>query len=45
MSDYRVLARHTFIKYFKGNAQFIQKVTFEPLMDFKENHYESWKPL
>ena len=23
----------------KGNAQFVQKVTFEPLMDFKQNHY------
>ena len=27
----------------KGNAQFVQKVTFEPLMDFKQNHYGSWK--
>ena len=27
----------------KGNMQFIQKVTFEPLMDFKQNHYGSWK--
>ena len=25
---------------FKGNAQFVQKVTFEPLMDLKQNHYE-----
>ena len=23
----------------KGNAQFVQKVTFEPLMDFKQNHH------
>ena len=23
----------------KGNAQFAQKVTFDPLMDFKQNHY------
>ena len=23
----------------KGNAQFAQKVTFEPFMDFKQNHY------
>ena len=23
----------------KGNAQFVQKVTFEPLMEFKLNHY------
>ena len=30
-------------KTLKGNAQFVQKVTFEPLMDFKQNHYESWK--
>ena len=27
----------------KGNVQFVQKVTFEPLMDFKQNHYESCK--
>ena len=26
----------------KGNAQFVQKVTFEPLEDFKQNHYGSW---
>ena len=26
-------------KNVKGNAQFVQKVTFEPLMDFKQNHY------
>ena len=25
----------------KGNAQIAQKVTFEPLMDFKQNHYLS----
>ena len=25
----------------KGNAQFVQKVTFEPLMDFRKNHYVS----
>ena len=30
-------------KTLKGNAQFVQKVTFEPLMDFRQNHYESWK--
>ena len=29
--------------FLKGNAQFFQKVTFEPLMDFKQNHYGSWK--
>ena len=28
---------------FKGNVQFVQKVIFEPLMDLKKNHYESWK--
>ena len=28
---------------FKGNAQFVQKVTFEPSMDFKQNHCWSWK--
>ena len=27
----------------KGNAQFAQKVTFEYLMDFKQNHYLSLK--
>ena len=27
----------------KGNVQFFQKVTFEPLVDFKQNHYGSWK--
>ena len=25
----------------KGNAQFVQKVILEPLMDFKQNHYGS----
>ena len=25
----------------KGNAQFVQKLTFESLMDFKQNHYGS----
>ena len=23
----------------KGNTQFVEKVTFEPLTDFKQNHY------
>ena len=27
----------------KGNAQFVQKVTFEPLMKFKLNHFRNWK--
>ena len=27
----------------KGNAEFVQKVTFEPLKGFKQNHYWSWK--
>ena len=27
----------------KGNAQFVQKVTFEPLIDFKQNHYANRK--
>ena len=26
---------------FKVDAQFVQKVTFEPLMDFKQIHYGS----
>ena len=28
---------------FKGNAQFFKKVTFEPLMDSKPNHYGNWE--
>ena len=31
------------VKIFKGNTQFVQKVTFKPLMDFKQNYYGSWK--
>ena len=27
----------------KGNAQFVQKVTFEALIDFKQNHYANRK--
>ena len=27
----------------KGNAQFVQEVTCEPLMDFKQDHYGGWK--
>ena len=27
----------------KGNTQFLEKVTFEPFMDFKQNHYRSRK--
>ena len=27
----------------KGNVQFVQKVTFQPLMDFKQNHHRIWK--
>ena len=27
------------ILHFKGNTQFVQKVTFEPLMDFKHNYF------
>ena len=27
----------------KRNAQFVQKVTFGPLMNFKQNHYGRWK--
>ena len=25
--------------YLKGKGDFVQKVTLEPLMDFKQNHY------
>ena len=31
------------VKKIKGNVQFVQKVTFEPLMYFKQNHDGSWK--
>ena len=31
-------AEHHLIKL-KGNAQFLQKVTFESLMNFKQKHY------
>ena len=31
-------AEHHLIKL-KGNAQFVQKVTFESLMNFKQKHY------
>ena len=27
--------------FFQGKAQFVQKVTFEPSMDFKQSHYRS----
>ena len=30
----------TFMKKIKGNVLFIQKVTFEPFMNFKQNHME-----
>ena len=30
-------------KLFKGNAQFVQRVNFESLMGFKQNHYGRWK--
>ena len=33
----------SFILKLKGNAQFVEKVTFETLMDFKQNHHGSWK--
>ena len=29
----------------KGNAEFVQKVTFEPLIDLKQNHYQKWEKL
>ena len=31
--------------HFKGNAQFVQKVTFELLMDIKQNQYGNWLHL
>ena len=27
---------------FKGNAQFVEKVTFEPLMDLEKRHFGSF---
>ena len=32
-------------QYFKGNAQFVQNVAFEPLMGFKQNHYGSYENI
>ena len=46
---FRLLATKNFIFityllcFFKGNAQFVLKMTFRTLMDFKQNHYECWK--
>ena len=34
---------HIRIFTLKGNAQLIQEVTYESLMDFKQNHYGNWK--
>ena len=39
----RILFKTFMISRLKGNAQFFQKVTFEPLMDFKQNHYGNRK--
>ena len=30
-----------YVQYIKRNAPFVQKVTFEPLIDLKQNHYKS----
>ena len=30
-------------QHFKGNAQLVKQMTIQPLMDFKQNHYEGWK--
>ena len=38
--NYRALISCTDVK---GNAQFVQKVTFESLINFKQDHYGSWK--
>ena len=32
-----------YYEIFKGNAQFVQKVTFKPLMDFKKKKFTSPK--
>ena len=35
-----------YMTLFKGNAQFVQKVNLEPLMDFKQTYYSyygNWK--
>ena len=37
---YFILKALFVLKIFKENAQLVQKVTFEPLMYFKQNHYE-----
>ena len=47
-TDYQVLMQHitkimNFHTLFRGNAQFVQKLTLELLMDFKQNHIKSWK--
>ena len=31
--------KESMLKDLKGNAQFVHKVTFEPLMDFKHNYF------
>ena len=48
-SDIKYLCKHehyenlNFLPLFRGNTQFVQKVTFETLMNFKQNHHRSWK--
>ena len=31
------------ISVFKGNTQFAEKVSLEPLINFTQNHHRSWK--
>ena len=31
--------KNTRVRLFEGNAQFVQKMTFEPLIDFTQDHY------
>ena len=41
--NYKALDSNYSQSKLKGHVQFVQKVIFEPLMDFKQNHYGSWK--
>ena len=31
--------KNTRVRLFEGNVQFVQKMTFEPLTDFTQDHY------
>ena len=40
---YRFLSKGMSNLYLKKHRIFVQKVTFEPMMDFKQKHYRSCK--